>query len=185
MKLSNLWSNEQSTREKYRTILATARHEYNRDLKLYYEIRSLLVEKFTGKKITKRALDYIRSKHPSWTVYLAGVAMRGVRSSTYIRVWGGDSGWTTGNNCGSVCLGYFDTHANGFNPAKLDENNPSIPNTEKAKRAVEIALANPCVIEEVSNTIDEFVAMKNKLVKVLEYLPEHYELERLAGLRKD
>jgi len=161
---------------KLRSILEKVYEETERELVFFAEIRRLLVEKFVGKQINKRVITYIHSKHPSWLVSFYGVG-----NSTYIRVWGGDSGFTYDNH-GRVFIGYHDTHSNGFSVEAFDANNQQIPSTIAAQTQREALLADTAEMLAIGERIESFNADRDRLDALLEKHADRYAFKKLAGL---
>lgn len=167
---------------KIRAILEKNCADAEREIKFYNEVRRMLVEKFSGKRVdTKRTLNYIRSIHLTWTV-----TWHCIGSSQYIMVWGGDSGFKDYNDAGRVCInrcrdiGYFDT-------VELDRDNPAIPSTIKAQ-ANRLSLLGgegsyAYRLERLATQIDSFNAQHKQLTEKLEAMGiDQYDIKSLTKL---
>lgn len=167
------------TLQKIRNFLQKSYEDTKRDIELHDDIRQLLVEKFQGKKITKRTLTYIQQKHPSWTVNYYGIA-----NSVYIRVWGGDSGFKDHNDYGRVYLGQHDTHFDGFDVAKFDECNLSVVNARKEQEARFKLLMDADRLTTIAAAIDQFNAQRAALLEAVKSLPDRFSFEELFTDKK-
>lgn len=70
-----------------RKLVVDREREEKRALVIVQEIHAILVDKFHGKKITKRLVTILQKAHPSWTVFYDNVY-----GTIRLSVWGGDSG---------------------------------------------------------------------------------------------
>ncbi len=59
-----------------------------RGISIVHEIHVILVDKFHGKKITKRLATILQKAHPSWTVFY-----NNAYGTIRLLIWGGDSGF--------------------------------------------------------------------------------------------
>lgn len=70
-----------------RKLVCDREREENRALAIVQEIHAILIDKFHGKKITKRLATIIQKAHPSWTVFY-----NNAYGTIRLSIWGGDSG---------------------------------------------------------------------------------------------
>lgn len=167
---------------KIRKILEKNYVEAQREIGFYTEVRRMLVEKFTGKRVdTKRTLTYIQSQHPTWIVTWYNMG-----NSLYLRVWGGDSGFKDSNDFARVCMNKC-RDIGQFDATEFDRDNPSIPSTimEQAKREKllnETRADEVNVLHYLAAEIDAFNDHKDMIVGLLAEQVDHYDIEKLAKL---
>lgn len=152
--------------------------EEAKQIRFQGEIYALLVEKFNGKHITQRLCTAIKKLHPTWVVCLDKAS-----SQTYLRAWGGDSGFVMGDQV-RVFLGY-DEDLISYNPDKfITRNGIEFANKRQQKRSE--LLDNPIKIQEIACAIDEYTKVRSRLVALIDNVnvDDNYSLEVIAGLRK-
>lgn len=171
---------EEQTVIRINRIMKEARANYEREVNLYAEIRRILAEKFTGKRVdTKHTINYIQKVKPTWTA-----SFQGVSNHVNLRVWGGDSGYKDWNDYGRIMLGYTNELYN-FDPALMDKHNMSIENAKHELARIEEFLNSSAYIDLLAKAIDNFNSMRERLLNDLGGCPEHYALKKLAGLERE
>lgn len=165
------------THLRIRGIMEDAHALYMREVKFYTEMRRLL-EKFAGKRVdTKRTITYITSIHPSWTVSFKHIA----NSHTSLRVWGGDSSFKSYDDAGCVMLGY-NNELHNYDLALLDKYNPGIESAKHEMKRIEDFLNTPENIYEIAETIDNFNALREKIVPKISACPQSYAVLKLLAV---
>ncbi len=163
---------------KIRTVIESNHADEDKYVSLVKEIRGLLAGKFAGKRVdTKRTLTYIGQAHPDWVVNFYHIA-----AMTYMRVWGGNSGYTMDNHF-RVFLGY-DNEVNAFDLNKFDEHN-NIAIIERRQEEREAFLDDTAKMQTVADAMDTFVEARANIVNSLRGLPDSYGLEEIIKLKGD
>ena len=164
-----------------RTLMEEAHANYEREVKLYAEVRRILAEKFTGKRVdTKHTINYITKVQPLWHA-----SFEHLSNHVNLRVW---PGWVGGqrewNDHSRFMLGY-DSELHTFDPALMDKHNMSVENAKREIESIEKFLAHPTAMQQAAQYIDAYKNVTETTKEFLGNCPEHYTLERMAGLRKD
>lgn len=145
----------------------------------YMDIYKVLA-RYQGKQVNKRFKTALEKEYPNWRVWFSNSC----GTQWYISVWGGDSGYATTNDAVRFFVGY-DNDLASYDMATFEKHNnyyaTSIPHTV-AERT--LLLSNPTLLLDIAEKIVQFKKLQKELRAQIEALPDHYDIEKLAGLKE-
>jgi len=136
-----------------------------------------VLTRYQGKQITKRFKTALEKEHPTWRVWLEHMS-----TTTYIRVWGGNSGYKASTDACSFLVGYSNELAS-FDIAKFEEHNKYYAKTVMQKVAERnIILGNTGWLEETAERIIQFDKTRRELQEWLMGLSDQSAIKKLIDM---